>query len=150
MNTAKTVAEDLKPPFVAAIMLDVDEQPGRTDFAPSDEMVSLAPKQPGFLGLETTHDTANRWIAVSYWADEESFKGWQAAGQRHLAEVCGGVDLASVCKFRVSRVDEPLGEKKSQKAELPALPKGRAAGLGAGVLGAFPAIAEVLGYEHVR
>ena len=146
-----TVAENLKPPFIAAILLDIDEQPGRADIAPSDEMISLAPAQAGFLGLETTHDSSERWIAITYWRDDESFKAWRQTGAKRIAEVCG-VDLDSVCKFRVSKVDQPLYPKKNLTAKLPAVPdhnRGQA-GIGAVIFSAFPAIAEFLGYEHVR
>jgi len=147
-----TVAENLTPPFVAAIMLDTVEADPADGPSPSDEMVSLAPAQDGFLGLETTHDDQGRWISVSYWRDRESFTAWRRAGTERVAQLFDGLELERACKFRVSEVDEPLFPAKPLKAEVPAIPSGaaRPGTIGAKVFNVFPAIAEFLGYEHVR
>ncbi len=148
----KTVAENLKPPFVAAIMLDAIQATPDDGPSPSDEMVSLAPAQKGFLGLETTRDEQNRWISISYWRDQESFNGWRMAGTGHVARKFDGLDLERACKFRVSKVEEPIFTSKPLTAGGPAIPKvqHRSEGIGSKVFSAFPAIAELLGYEHVR
>ena len=120
----KTVAEHLKPPFVAAIMLDVIQAGGDDGPSPSDELVSIAPAQEGFLGLETTCDNQGRWVSISYWR-----------------------------KFRVSNVEEPVMPSRQFMAPERAIPNSareRRSGFGSKVFNAFPAIAELLGYEHAR
>jgi len=148
----KTVAENLKPPFVAAIMLDAVQADFEDGPSPSDEMVSLAPSQDGFLGLETTRDDQERWISISYWHDHESFTAWRKAGEVHVARLFNGLDLERACKFRVSKVEEPVFTSKPLTADGPAIPKAehQTDGIGSKVFSAFPAIAELLGYEHVR
>lgn len=150
----KTIAENLKPSFVAAIMLDAVQAARDDGPSPSDEMVSIAPGRDGFLGLETTKDDQGRWISISYWRDQACFANWRRAGAVHVARLFDGLDLEQACKFRVSRVDEPIPTSKPLMAEERAIPASaparRDGGLGSKVFNAFPAIAELLGYEHAR
>lgn len=47
-----SLAENLEPPFYAAILNDNDlGLDDETHVGPTDEMVSLALRQPGFMGL---------------------------------------------------------------------------------------------------
>ncbi|MBR83667.1 MAG: hypothetical protein CMF66_07105 [Magnetovibrio sp.] len=149
----KTVAEHLKPPFVAAIMLDVIQAGGDDGPSPSDELVSIAPAQEGFLGLETTCDNQGRWVSISYWRDHTCFISWRKAGIAHVARLFNGLDLEAACKFRVSNVEEPVMPSKQFMAPERAIPNSareRRSGFGSKVFNAFPAIAELLGYEHAR
>ena len=149
----KTVAENLKPPFIAAIMLDTIQAGGNDGPSPSDRLVSIAPAQDGFLGLETTHDDQGRWISISYWRDQTCFIGWRKAGSEHVARLFDGLDLELACKFRVSNVEEPVMPSKQLLAPERAIPSSAKAprfGLGSKVFNAFPTIAELLGYEHAR
>ena len=148
-----TVAENLKPPFIAAIMLDTIQAGGNDGPSPSDELVSIAPAQEGFLGLETTRDDQDRWISISYWRDQTCFIGWRKAGSEHVARVFDGLALELACKFRVSNVEEPVMPSKQLLAPERAIPstaKDHRFGLGSKVFNAFPTIAELLGYEHAR
>ena len=149
----KTVAENLKPPFVAAIMLDAIQAGEDDGPSPSDELVSIAPAQEGFLGLETTCDYQGRWISISYWRDQTCFIGWRKAGIAQVARLFDGLDLELACKFRVSNVKEPVMPSKQFIAPERAIPnstKAPRSGLGSKVFNALPAIAELLGYEHAR
>jgi len=148
-----TVAENLKPPFIAAIMLDTIQAGGDDGPSPSDELVSIAPAQEGFLGLETTCDDQGRWISISYWRDQTCFNGWRKAGNSHVAQLFNGLRLELACKFRVSNVEEPLMPSKQLMAPERAIPltaKALEPGLAAKVFNVFPAIAELFGYEHAR
>ena len=149
----KTVAENLKPPFVAAIMLDAIQAGEDDGPSPSDELMSIAPAQDGFLGLETTCDYQGRWISISYWRDQACFIGWRKAGSEHVARVFDGLALELACKFRVSNVEEPVMPSKQLLAPERAIPstaKAHRFDLGSKVFNAFPTIAELLGYEHAR
>ncbi|MBT3911245.1 MAG: hypothetical protein HOB37_14575 [Rhodospirillaceae bacterium] len=147
----KTVAEELTPPFVAAIMLDlIQDKNGATGPSPSDELVSLAPSREGFLGLETTLDSGNRWISASYWRSRKDYNAWIKAGQERVSTIFDDMDLSQACKFRVSEVNETLYPEKALKAGDRAIPKQSQPNLGHKVFNVFPAIAEFLGYEHVR
>ena len=149
----KTVAESLKPPFVAAIMLDTIQAGGDDGPSPSDELMSIAPAQNGFLGLETTCDYQGRWISISYWRDQACFIGWRKAGIAHVAFLFDGLDLELACKFRVSDVKEPVMPSRQFMAPERAIPNSAKAprfSFRSKVFNTFPAIAELLGYEHAR
>ena len=69
------LAENLTPPYYAAVLNE--NQSGVKDeehVAPADEMVTLAPRQPGFLGLETARDKKGEPITVSYWRDIQAIE----------------------------------------------------------------------------
>jgi len=40
-------------------------------------MDALAALQPGYCGIDDTHDSAGVGITISYWADEASAKAWR-------------------------------------------------------------------------
>ena len=150
----KTLAEKLNPPFIAVIMLDIMEANINDGPSPSDEMMSIAPAQEGFLGIETTHDDQGRWISISYWRDEICLKHWRKNGADLVARQFQGLELSSACKFRVSKVDDrilvstPLTAREKAIPSSSAMPQNR--GLGSTVISAFPAIAGLFGYEHAR
>jgi heme-degrading monooxygenase HmoA len=104
-----SLAENLAPPYYAAIL---DEpQNGFIDFrngAPADHMVTLATRQPGFLGLETSRDPAGRRVTVSYWKDIAAIEGWKTAGDRRIHDRFG-LGLEDTLGIRVARVDAPGG-----------------------------------------
>ena len=53
----ESLAENLTPPYYTAVLNNI--KGGLKDaehVAPTDEMVTIATRQPGFLGLETTRD----------------------------------------------------------------------------------------------
>ena len=150
----KTVAETLKPPFIAAIMLDTIEANINDGPSPSDEMLSIAPVQKGFLGLETTIDEQGRWISISYWRDEPCFANWRKSGALHVKALFNGLSLDKACKFRLSKVDDNILLSRPLMAEERAIPSSAAAislrSFGSRVFNAFPVIGELLGNEHAR
>ncbi|MEE8352528.1 MAG: hypothetical protein V3R37_10115, partial [Rhodospirillales bacterium] len=51
------LAEYLTPPYFEATLNEMQGNFKDDDhIAPADEMVTIAPRQQGFLGLETVHD----------------------------------------------------------------------------------------------
>ena len=150
----KSVAENLKPPFLAVIMLDIIEADIDDGPSPSDEMLSIAPVQEGFLGLETTNDKQGRWISVSYWQDEGCFARWRKLGETHVSSQFGGLKLDNACKFRLTKVDDHALTSKPLIANARAVRSSAATfrieGLSSKIFNAFPAIAGLFGYEHAR
>jgi heme-degrading monooxygenase HmoA len=43
----------------------------------ADEMVALASKQPGFLGVESARGPDGVGITVSYWSSPEAIRAWK-------------------------------------------------------------------------
>jgi len=85
-----TIATTPKPPYVAVIftnILNLDDTDGYAQTA--DEMVALAAKQDGYLGIESVRDEAGIGITVSYWRDEAAVLAWKQVGA-HLAAQSAG------------------------------------------------------------
>ena len=101
-----SLVNKLKPPFYVAIINDGENIKTFDDgISPTDEMVSIAPHQPGFLGLETTWSKQGRWVTVSYWADIDSEKAWEHKGDNRIRKQFGGQALKETCAIRVSQIN---------------------------------------------
>lgn len=100
-----SLAENLAPPYYQAI---VDEtRPALRDAekgAPADQLVTLATRQPGFLGLETVRNGHGRRVTVSYWQDMGAIEGWIIAGHRRIRD-CFGLGIDETCAIRVTRIE---------------------------------------------
>ena len=71
----RSLAENLTPPYYAAILNEFQGRPEDQDLvAPAEEMVTLATRQPGFLGLETAHHENGERVMVSYWRDIDALE----------------------------------------------------------------------------
>lgn len=76
-----SLADKLAPPYYAAIIENEDLKSETSDQSPSDRLVSLAVRRPGFLGLETARSVDGRPLTVAYWRDMTDVEGWTMAGQ---------------------------------------------------------------------
>ena len=150
----RSVAQDIKPPFVAVIMLDLIEANSEEGPSPSDEMISIAPVQEGFLGLETTRDDQGHWISVSYWRDDTCVASWRKSGIDRINQLFDGLSLDNSCKFQSSQVNDQTLLSRPLMAREPAVPspivKTQLKSFGSKVLNNFPVIAGLLGYEYAR
>ena len=111
MNAETSViAKSLTPPFVVAILRDTEVAKKLANFEhrPSDEMVSLAPSQKGFLGVETTRDEEGRWLSVSYWQDIPAYNSWRRVCALRIAQVFPGTSSESLCRVKVASIKEPI------------------------------------------
>ena len=98
-----TIAETPATPYYAVIFTSVrtNETTGYETMA--DAMVSLAAQQPGFLGVESAHDSLG--ITVSYWESLEAIAAWKQ-NSAHLVAQQRGRDLwYQAFKTRICRVE---------------------------------------------
>ena len=104
--STSVIAKDLTPPFIVAILHDTDVARKIASFEPrpSDEMVSLAPSQKGFLGVETIRDEEGRWMSVSYWQDVPTYNKWRQICIRRVAQVFPNTSFEKLCKINVGSV----------------------------------------------
>lgn len=134
------LAENLTPPYYAAVLNE--NQSGVKDeehVAPADEMVTLAPRQPGFLGLETARDKKGEPITVSYWRDIQAIEDWMAAGDGKINDRFG-IGLADTCAIEVSHV-EKAGQVPGPLTHFePAPAKSGLRGMGAFLLAGFTSL----------
>jgi len=147
-----SLAENLKPPFYAAI-LNEGNRPKTFDdeITPVDAMVSIAPGQPGFLGLETTWDQLGKSITITYWRDLGAEKAWENRGDDAIRKHFNGTALKDSCTIRVSKIDHKIGRDKSLRADVRHIPQvDRLASVGALISSAFSAIAHLRRHEAVQ
>ena len=145
-----SLAERIDPPFYAAILNDNTHKrlEDANHLAPTDEMVSLAPGQPGFLGLETSKDQKGRWVAVSYWRDMNALNAWEQRGDFEIRKRFGGASLSDTCALRITKVNRKLGPSKPLRASEPALTPSSVSLFGMAAFGLFGILAGLFGYEQ--
>lgn len=146
----RSLAENLTPPYYAAILNEFQGRPEDEDhFAPAEEMVTLATRQPGFLGLETAHHENGERVMVSYWRDIDALEGWKAAGDDRIT-LRFGVRLADTCAIQVAhvgvddRLDGPMGQIRFANPEGEKAPDTGVRGLSAFVLAAVLSLTGLL------
>ena len=149
-----TLAENLIPPFVAAILTDTSivEHLTEYEYRPSDQMVSLAPAQDGFLGLETTRDDTGHWLSVSYWRHMSNYTAWRSTCAERIAEEFPEQPLDSLCHIRVVNINEPIVSERSRhlRANEPSAARPASAGRLPRLSSFLPLISEFFGHVHVR
>lgn len=101
------IAKTPAPPYYAVIFtsLRTEDNGGYEQMA--NNMVELAAKQPGFLGIESAREGVG--ITVSYWSDLESIKSWKANVEHQEAQRLGRERWYSSFKTRVSKVERDYG-----------------------------------------
>ena len=93
------------PPYYAVIFTAQrnDGDAGYSQMA--DRMVELAATQPGYIGVESTRDTAGLGITVSYWRDEAAIINWKAVSEHMLAQKLGRSRWYKYYTLRVAKVE---------------------------------------------
>jgi heme-degrading monooxygenase HmoA len=109
MITMSEVANLPEPPYYAVIFVSstTDEDNGYA--AMSEEMVTLAEQQPGFLGIESVRDMAGNGITVSYWTSEEAIASWQQHARHLTAQQKGRETWYETYTTRVCKVERAYG-----------------------------------------
>ena len=81
------IANTPKPPYYAVIFTSHRTEGDNGYGEMAGEMVELASKQPGFIGVESARESVG--ITVSYWADLASIKAWKQNAEHILAQKRG-------------------------------------------------------------
>lgn len=97
------IAKTPPPPYYAVIFTsvrtDVDE-----DYAyMSNQMMELAAKQEGFLGIESARNALG--ITVSYWTDLSAIKKWRDQVDHTIARRMGREKWYRAYKTRIALVE---------------------------------------------
>ena len=107
------LVENLTPPFYAAFLNDNKSlKLFDSEISPADRMVSIAPQQSGFLGLETTRGKKGTWVTISYWSDMDSEKKWEQKGDNQIRKHFEGIALKETCTIRISKINHKLKSSK--------------------------------------
>ncbi|MBX8785322.1 antibiotic biosynthesis monooxygenase [Ochrobactrum sp. GRS2] len=75
----------------------------------ADQMVELAEKQDGFLGVESVRDASGFGITNSYWRDEESIRNWKRNVDHLAAQKQGRAMWYETYALRIARVERAYG-----------------------------------------
>jgi len=81
------LASSIKTPyFQVTVKAEAVQNVADNDYTATDEMISLAPRMMGFLGLETDFDAFGEAKTYFYWRDRSSLETWASFSRQHLAE----------------------------------------------------------------
>ena len=103
------IAARPEPPYLAVIFSNQRTEGDRGYLVMAERMVELAQTQPGFLGVESTRDTAGFGITLSYWKDEASIAAWKANAEHAVAQRLGWEQWYAAFRVRVCRVEREYG-----------------------------------------
>ena len=93
------------PPYYVVTFASQRTQGDAGYGAMADEMVALAAKQPGYLGLESARGSDGFGITNSFWADEASIKAWKAVVDHLEAQRRGRAEWYHAYAVRVAKVE---------------------------------------------
>ena len=101
------IANTPEPPYYAVIFssLRSEVDDGYADTAA--QMLELAARQPGFLGVESVRETLG--ITVSYWRDLDSIRQWKRQADHRQAQKMGREKWYSQYRTRIALVERDYG-----------------------------------------
>jgi heme-degrading monooxygenase HmoA len=93
------------PPYYAVVFtaMHTDDTEGYLEMA--GEMVELASKTPGFIGIEAAEMESAGELSVTYWRDEESIRQWKANIDHLVAQRLGRERWFESYSIRVAKVE---------------------------------------------
>lgn len=98
------IAKTLDTPYYAVIFTSTRKE-GDSGYADTaDQMVKLASKEPGFLGVESAREEIG--ITVSYWKDLAAIKHWKENIEHLKAQKQGKDKWYTEYKVRISKVEK--------------------------------------------
>ncbi|MDA7815481.1 antibiotic biosynthesis monooxygenase [Porticoccaceae bacterium] len=101
------IANTPQPPYYAVIFTSHRTEGDNGYGEMASKLEELAPKQPGFLGIEMAREDVG--ITVSYWSDLESIKKWKSHVVHQEAQKLGYEKWYSSFKIRISKVERDYG-----------------------------------------
>ena len=101
------IARTPDAPYYAVIFTShrTDGDNGYSEMA--ERMVTLASRQPGFLGAESARKSVG--ITVSYWSDLASIKAWKQNADHLIAQKQGREMWYKEYKIRICKVESNYG-----------------------------------------
>ena len=81
-------------------------------------MADLAPRQPGYLGIESTRDAEGVGITLSYWASEQAIHDWKRVAAHQEAQRRGHSTWYADFVTRVAKVERAYTMATSERAGL--------------------------------
>ena len=105
--TPNLTAPTPQAPYYAVIFTSVRTAVDDGYAQMSEQMMELAAKQDGFLGIESAREALG--ITVSYWRDLEAIKAWKQQADHQLAQQYGREKWYQSYKTRIAKVEQEYG-----------------------------------------
>ena len=106
------------PPYWAVIFTSQRTSVDSVGYAETAaEMVALASKQPGFLGLEAARGTDGVGTTVSYWESLDAIRAWRQNGKHQAAQRLGREKWYRAYELRVARVERAYALRDGLRSE---------------------------------
>lgn len=104
------VSETLRPPYFAAIVSPREGDFDQSGMLAMEEMISVAPRLEGFLGLETARLHDGTGAAICYWKSVDAVTAWKSTALSRLIEELNLKHrrLEDACAITVTRVARRL------------------------------------------
>jgi heme-degrading monooxygenase HmoA len=97
-----------------AVIFTSHRAPGDEGYAQTaEEMVALAARQPGFLGMESVRGDDGIGITVSHWTDEEAIRRWREDADHAIARRAGRERWYRAYRVRVCRIEREYGFERA-------------------------------------
>ena len=119
MSPDPRIAATTEPPYWVVIF--TSQRTGEDDEGyarMAEAMAALAPKQPGYLGLESVRDADGLGITLSYWASEQAIHDWKRVAAHTEAQRLGHSRWYRDFVTRVARVERAYSKTTSERAGL--------------------------------
>jgi heme-degrading monooxygenase HmoA len=101
------IANTPSPPYYAVIFTSLRSSIEEGYEGTAHQMVALAAREPGFLGVESARDGLG--ITVSYWESLEAIRHWKENLDHQMAQKLGQEKWYSAYKTRVCKVERDYG-----------------------------------------
>lgn len=101
-----SIAKTPNPPYYAVIFSSERTGVDRGYSEMAEKMISLASKQPGFLGAESVRDENGFGITVSYWESLEAIRSWKENTAHQRAQDRGRNEWYQRYKTRICKVEK--------------------------------------------
>ena len=98
------IIEAPDPPYYAVIFVATPSRDQQEYAETAGRMLELAAQMPGFLGVESAHESGGE-IVVSYWEDEKSIANWKQHAEHLAAQRRGREQWYSGYVIRVAKVE---------------------------------------------
>jgi heme-degrading monooxygenase HmoA len=119
MTPDARLARTPEPPYWAVLFTSRRTREDDEGYARMAEaMETLAVKQPGFLGLESTRDAEGVGITLSYWVSEQAIHAWKRVAAHTQAQRLGHERWYEDFVLRVARVERAYTMATSPRAGL--------------------------------
>jgi heme-degrading monooxygenase HmoA len=101
------IATTPKPPYYAVIFTSIRTAVDQDYVDMAEQMVALAEKQSGFLGVESARNEVG--ITVSYWTSLDDIKNWKQVSEHLVAQQLGKEKWYAHYKTRICLVERDYG-----------------------------------------